>query len=49
MCFPAHRSNDFVATHALGHINLSRRAFLEKKKAALTFVRLLFLWRTKKF
>ena len=31
MCFPAHRSNDFVATHALGHINLSQRAFLEKK------------------
>ena len=41
MCFPAHRSNSFVATHALGHINLSQHAFLESK-AALSFVRLLF-------
>ena len=31
MCFPAHCSNDFVATHALGHINLSQRTFLGKK------------------
>ena len=46
--FPAHRSNGFVATHALGHINLSQRAFLESK-AALSFDRLLFLCRRKEF
>ena len=40
-CFPAHRSNGFVATHALGDINLSQGAFLEGK-AALSFVRPLF-------
>ena len=38
---PAHQSNDFVATHALGHINLSQHAFSESK-ASLSFVRLLF-------
>ena len=43
MCFPAHRSSGFVATHALEHINFSQRAFLETK-AVLSFVRLLFLW-----
>ena len=48
ICFPSHRSNGFVATHALGHINLSQGAFLEGK-AALSFVRPLFLWRRKKF
>ena len=41
ICFPAHRSDGFVATHALGHINLSQHAFLESK-AVLSFVRLLF-------
>ena len=44
ICFPAHRSNGFVATHALGHINLSQGAFLESK-AALSFVAPFFLWR----
>ena len=48
MCFPAHRSNGFVATHALGHVNFSQRAFLETK-AVLSFVRLLFLWTKKGF
>ena len=48
ICFPTHRSNGFVATHALGHINLSQGAFLESK-AALPFVTPLFLWRRKKF
>ena len=48
MCFPAHRSNCFVATHALGHIHLSQRAFLESN-AALSFDRLPFLWRRKEF
>ena len=48
MCFPAHRSSGFVATHALGHINFSQRAFLESK-AVLSFVRLLFLWTKKEF
>ena len=47
-CFPAHRSNSFVATHALGDINLSQGAFLEGK-AALSFVRPLFFWRRRKF
>ena len=48
ICFFAHRSNGFVATHALGHINLSQGTFLESK-AALSFVRPAFLWRRKKF
>ena len=38
---PAHRSNGLVATHALGHINLSQHAFSESK-ASLSFVGLLF-------
>ena len=46
--FSAHRSNGFVATHALGDINLSQGAFLEGK-AALSFVRPLFFWRRWKF
>ena len=48
ICFPSHCSNGFVATHALGHINLSQGAFLEGK-AVLSFVRPLFLWRKRKF
>ena len=31
ICFPSHRSNGFVATHALGHINLSQGAFWKVK------------------
>ena len=46
MCPPAYHSNDFVATHALEKINLPQVAFLGRK-AALSFVRLLFLWRRK--
>ena len=43
-----HRSNGFVATHAIGQINLSQRVFLEIK-AVLSFDRLLYLWRRKVF
>ena len=46
MCPPAYHSNDFVATHALEKINLPQVAFLGRK-AALSFVRLFFLWRRK--